>query len=150
MKQIELTKGQYAAVDDEDFERLNQYKWCTDGRYAIRREGPRPGIVLFMHKEVLNTTDTVDHINESTYDNRKSNLRFATKAQNSMNRGLQGNNTTGFKGVSQSKGKFQAYIKYEGKKINLGTFVEATDAARAYDTKARELFGAFAKPNFPL
>lgn len=148
MREIILTKGKVAFVDDDDYERLNKFKWCTDGRYAIRREGARPGYVLFMHKEVLNTNEKVDHINEFTYDNRKENLRLATQAQNSMNRGLQVNSTTGYKGVSANKGRYQAYIKFQGKKINLGTYDTKEEAARAYDSKALELFGEFAKPNF--
>jgi hypothetical protein len=150
MRTIELTKDQVALVDEEDYEELAKYKWCTDGRYAIRREGPRPGYVIFMHKAVLKTAQTVDHINQNTCDNRKSNLRLASKAQNSMNRGLQANSTTGYKGVSTSKGKFQAYIKYCGRKVNLGTYTTKEEAASAYDKAAIEFFGEFAVLNFPL
>ena len=64
-----------------------------------------------------------------------------------MNRGLQSNSTSGFKGVSNCKGKWQAHIKLNGKKINLGTYVHKEVAARAYDKKAMELFGEFAVLN---
>ncbi len=150
MKEIQLTQGLVSQVDDKDFERLNQHRWCVSNKYALRREGPRPGVVKYLHKEVLQTDQVVDHINGDTFDNRKENLRLANKAKNSMNRLRQRNNTTGFKGVSICKGKYQAYIKKDGVKINLGTFLMPEDAAHAYDKAAIRLFGAFAEVNFPV
>lgn len=150
MKIIPLTQGKVALVDDDDYERLSQYCWCNANKYAIRREGPRNNrVTVWMHKDVLQTNETVDHIDNDTYNNQKSNLRIVDKSKNSMNRGLQSNNTTGFKGVSVSKGKFQAYIKFMGRKINLGTFDNPVQAALIYDAMARQLFGEFAQTNFP-
>ena len=102
----------------------------------------------------------VDHINGDTMDNRRSNLRVCSKGENGRNRKTQSkNNTSGFKGVSYiGKGPdminelsrpWQAYINYNKKRYYLGRFVTPEEAARAYDAKALELHGEFARLNFP-
>ena len=97
----------------------------------------------------------VDHINGDTTDNRFSNLREANQVKNGVNRGKPSNNTSGFKGVSwhkQGKGwAAQLGIRVDGarSKIHLGLFDTPEEAARAYDEKALELHGEFAKLNFP-
>ena len=93
----------------------------------------------------------VDHIDGDAMNNNVYNLRYATKPQNAVNRGLAKNNTSGYKGVSfykQSK-KWESYIGYKGKKIRLGLFDCKIEAAKAYDKKAYELYGEFAWLNFP-
>ncbi len=161
MKEIRLTQGKVALVDDEDFERINLNKWCAhkDGKsgkfYAVRNAKMiRPlRKTIYMAREVINAPDGigVDHIHfDDTLDNRKSNLRLATSAQNGWNRGKPANNTSGFKGVSwfaQTR-RWQAKIKLNGKSIGLGYFDSAESAARAYDESARKYYGEFAVTNF--
>ncbi len=94
--------------------------------------------------------DYVDHINGDTLDNRRENLRPATHQQNTWNRKLATNNTTGFKGVYRTPaGTFMAQICKDGHIHRLGTFPTAEAAGHAYDDAAVELFGEFAALNFP-
>jgi hypothetical protein len=154
---IPLTQGQNALVDAADFERIAKWNWCalwsTTGRsfYAARssREKPR-----FMHSMVrgMESDQRTDHRNGDTLDNRKENLRAATRSQNGANRGKQRNNSSGYKGIAWMRRikKWQASIHTNHRRIYLGVFDSKEDAARAYDTGAHEIFGEFAKLNFPL
>lgn len=101
MKEIKLTKGQVAIVDDEDFEELNKYKWhATKHRnafYARRANyGKRPHQV-YMHRQILEGVKIVDHINLNSLDNRRSNLRSVNPSQSCLNRNIK--NKSGFRGV---------------------------------------------------
>ena len=96
----------------------------------------------------LTRDDIVDHINQDPLDNRRQNLRLATRSQNAANLGPYANNTSGYKGVDFNRGKWRARITQDGVRYFLGTFDTAEDAARAYDQKALELFGEFASLNF--
>lgn len=155
MKTIQLTQGQVALVDDGDFERLSQHKWCASwnhyGFVAVRR---RPGGgKIFMHREIMNAPDgvDVDHRNRKTLDNIRRNLRLATRSQNMMNGGAKDTpgRTSIFKGVYRrtATGPWIAKIKKDGKAKHLGSFDREKDAAAAYDKAARELFGEFACTN---
>lgn len=158
MKKIKLTKGMYAKVDDEDFETLNKMKWLALGYnkkcYAARNgkmvNGCRDSIIL-MHRAIMGDKKGVhyDHINGDTMDNRKENLRVATLSQNMMNRKSNKGSSSQYKGVSWYKngGKWRAYIKLNKKLIALGYYSKEEDAALAYNKKAIELFGEYAKLN---
>jgi hypothetical protein len=92
-----------------------------------------------------------DHINHNTLDNRKANLRPATREQNAWNmRKKLGKHSSRFKGVSLLKGlnKWRARIGYNGRRISIGCYDEEESAARDYDRKAKELYGGYAKCNF--
>jgi hypothetical protein len=93
----------------------------------------------------------VDHKDGNGLNNQKNNLRLCSYSQNSQNSKRPSHNTSGYKGACWSKGsnKWQAYIKLNGKCIHLGYFTCLLKAARAYDLKAKELFGNFARLNFP-
>ncbi len=153
-KRIKLSYGKYAIVDAEDYDRLSQYKWCAvqKPRTCYAKTFDLDGAILSMHRVVANAPKGlfVDHINHNGLDNRKSNLRLCTKKQNNRNLRPYGK-TSRYKGVHWDKGsnKFRAKITYNGKSIHLGRFVNEDDAAKAYDKKARELFGEFAYLNFP-
>lgn len=153
-KQIQLSKGLVALVDDEDFEWLSEFKWCVnDENYAIRNvQKNGKWTTTRMHRDVLNAPDfmQVDHVNCNPLDNRRCNLRLATNSQNQRNRGSNKNNKSGFKGVSWrvSRQKWLAQIEIDGKGKHLGYFDTPEDAAQAYDKAARELHGEFAKTNF--
>lgn len=148
MKLIRLTRGLSAKVDDSDFESLSRHKWCADHKgYAIRRKGSAQ---VYMHKEILSAPESfqVDHINQDKRDNRRSNLRIASKAENNRNRPIQANNKSGFKGVGLSRrGKWEAHIKVSGKQIHLGTFNTPRQAADAYNRAALENYGEFSRLN---
>lgn len=148
---LPLTQGKYAIVDTADYEWLNKWRWyaakCGNRYYAKRIEYPQ----VLMHRLVCNTPkgyDT-DHIDGITLDNRKGNLRQCTKAENQMNREKTKVNKFGEKGIRQRKSgqKWSAQITYQGKAIHLGSFSSKEQAARAYDVKATELFGEFARLN---
>lgn len=85
----------------------------------------------------------IDHVNNSTGDNRWANLRAATQAQNNANCRVR--SSTGFKGVYRYGKRFASFARYNGKSIYLGTFSTAAEASNAYVSKARELFGEFAR-----
>ena len=92
----------------------------------------------------------VDHKSRNSLDNRFSNLRLATQAQNTANRSFT-KNDTGFKGVHKARnGRFRAIITVRGRRINIGTFDTAAIAATHYDQKAIEVFGSFAATNQDL
>ncbi len=157
-KQIPLTQNKFALVSDEDFEYLSQYKWAAffNGRkwYAVRHSSRRLGRrrTIYMHRVITNVSNDleVDHINGDGLDNRRENLRIATRWQNAANRGTDKTNTSGFKGVwwdSHAK-KWAATVHIKNERIYLGLFNSAEDAARAYDTESRKHLGEYAYPNF--
>ena len=90
----------------------------------------------------------VDHINGYKLDNRKCNLRPCEPRQNKCNTPLRRDNTTGYKGVYASRGKYRAQLRNGNKHHYLGSFGSPVEAARAYDKAAREHFGEFAQVNF--
>jgi hypothetical protein len=155
MKEIPLTQGEVARVSDHRFDYLKQYRWFPkrEGNtiYARRQEGNK---TIFMHCEIMNASDDVevDHWDGDGLNNVDENLRVCTGSQNQANRKLNSNSTSGFKGVSLTgnsyKNRYKAEIRVSGKKIYLGSFETKEDAARAYDTAAKELFGEFARTNF--
>lgn len=159
-REIPLTRGMVALVDDEDFERVAQYKWTTYKAkrtrtfYAYRTinvHGRRT--CLFLHRFLLDAPKglKVDHVNGNGLDNRRENLRFATTAENVRSSARASNNTSGFKGVSWHKHdrKWEANITFNGKRRYLGSFTCPIEAAKVYDAAAREQFGDFARVNFP-
>jgi hypothetical protein len=152
MKEIKLTQGKVAIVDDEDFEELNKVKWYAykGGRtfYAVRSP-IRGKPVIRMHRVLLPEARFVDHIDHDGLNNTRANLRAATSAQNSANsRKPQKPGHSKFKGVTKHPhGKWQAQIKADGKYRYLGLFDTEEAAAKAYDDAAHRLFGEFACAN---
>jgi hypothetical protein len=151
---IQLTQGKLALVDDEDYDWLNQWKWCFHDGYATRRN--LKNTTLRMHRLIMDPPNgmDIDHANGNGIDNRRFNLRVCTRAQNVMNSIVRSDNKSGFRGVSWHKvqKKYVAYIyltKFgKPKQMRLGNFYDAVDAAHAYDEAARQLFGEFARTNF--
>jgi hypothetical protein len=117
---------------------------CVDGkRYAAHR-------LAWFYIHGSWPTDLLDHDNTNGIHNAISNLRLANKSTNGANRGLNKNNTTGFKGVSVKRNRFISRIKVNKTHIHLGCFLESKDAAQAYDFAAVQHFGQFALTNKSL
>ena len=142
MKRIKLTGNKFALVDDQDFEILNQYKWRADKDgntyYAVRGIWKDNKVFrLFMHREILDLKykdgKITDHINRNGLDNRKSNLRIVSKAENCRNHGGHSDNTSGHTGVSWHKviKKWQSQIRAGGEKICLGYYNNINNAIEA-------------------
>ena len=157
-KEIKLTQGKVALVDDNMFEYLSQWKWyvykCGNKFYAARNIKISKGKIrlILMHRFITDNKNTkmhTDHINGNGLDNRIINLRICTHSQNSINRGAPINNKTGYKGVSYDKksNKFKAQIRVNKKNITLLTTNNLIDAARAYNQAAQKYHGEFAKLN---
>lgn len=149
---IVLSRGEYALVDLQDYELLSTVKWSClvpngTHKYAVRMDGSK---YVYMHRVIMEAEPgtLVDHINGNTLDNRRENLRFATKSQNSIN-------SSKNRGVSLYKGgwfrarkkPWVAEIHKDGVKYHLGFYETETDAALAYNKKVVELFGDFAVEN---
>lgn len=157
MKFVALTAGAVAIVDDADadlallrwyFHRDNRHGTGYAARNAPEVNG-RAGPKEFMHRAIarrmgFGDADQVDHVNGNRLDNRRSNLRPATCAQNARNRAAA--NRWGLKGVSRrSNGKWQARITVDGYTRSLGHFGTASEAADAYARAAAELHGEYAR-----
>jgi hypothetical protein len=159
-RRIRLIEGKFAIVDPADFYRFNSFIWLTCGSngnpYAARLIRMRTGWLktVVMHKEILDAPPGlyVDHRNTNSLDNRRANLRLATPSQNCCNSRRDKSHThSRFRGVSFNKraGKWYSSIRFTGKRIWLGLFVNEIDAAKAYDNAAREYHKDFARLNFP-
>jgi HNH endonuclease/AP2 domain len=155
MKEIPLSDGSVALVDDDDYEWASQFSWSANGNgYAVRgvHIGNRKYRKIYLHREIIGAKkgQKVDHINGNKLDNRKENLRLATPAQNAMNIGLRRNNTSGLKGVrfEERRDKWRAEIKVNYKNVFLGYFDNKFDAAKAYNDAAIKYHGEFARLNY--
>lgn len=149
-REIPLTKGFVALVDDSDYQRVNAFKWCVStgnkgGTYAVRREGRA---IIRMHRAILDAAAgmLVDHINGDTLDNRRANLRLCDHATSALNRRGYGKF---LKGVERKRNRFRARISIGGRLTYLGWFSTEVEAGMAYDEAARRLHGQFARLNFP-
>lgn len=159
MKQIPLTQGQFALVDDEDYDELSKHNWSavfpknSVTYYAIRSDlssGKKKTVQ--MHRLILGAIGKpgfVDHKDGNGLNNQRSNIRLCTPSQNSQNKKKDSNCLSQFKGVHPMKnGKFRATIRIGGKSKSLGVYQNEESAAIAYDNAAKEYFGEFARLNF--
>ena len=150
MKYIKLTKDKFAIVNDEDYEKVNQHKWCYDCLdYAVRNKGQSKK--QRMQNFILNPPIgfIIDHINGNGLDNRRNNLRIATQSQNRANSIINKNNTSGHRGVYWYKpyNKWMVMIMVNYKQIFLGYHIDKLKAVRIYNKSAIKYFGEFAKLN---
>ncbi len=142
-------------IDTEDVNKLKKFKWCVFKRNKNRPYYPSTTVrgkthylanILMGFKS--NNRIMIDHIDRNPLNNQKSNLRICTVSQNGCNRGKNKNNTSGYKGVYlKPNGKWNAVIGTNGQYINLGTFSEKVDAARAYNDAALLYHGEFSYLN---
>lgn len=158
MKLIPLTQGQFALVDDEDYERISAFKWFavkSRGTYYARRNQwnskLKRDFTIPMHRVILNAAPgvEVDHRDNNGLNNQKHNLRNCSDAEQSANKSIAKNNKTGFKGVLWHKRDhvYEAGIRVNRKFIYLGRFDDPEQAAKVYDAAALSHFGEFAKTN---
>jgi len=150
VRRIPLGGGLYAYVDAPDYEWLSQYNWSFCNDYAARYAKGKP---IYMHREIMNTPENkvVDHIDRNRLNNCRSNLRNCTLPENTRNRTKCIGSSSQYWGVSYGKRsqRYSSGIKFAGKSLWLGYYDDDEEAARAYDRKAVELFGEFARLNFP-
>ncbi len=153
-RRIKLTKGRYAIVDPEDYQKLSQDDWQlfeTENKkcYAARIEGIK---IEYMHRQIMNAPkgSIVDHRDHEGLNNTRDNLRFATRSQNSCNRKRLNYGSSKYRGVCRGNecNKWRAYISFNGQRKYLGYFENEEDAAKAYDEAAKIYHGEFAVLNF--
>ena len=142
--------GYIILVDDEDGYLLRQWNWYihkTKHTFYVRGYpiGNRKGGLFYMHKIILGNVGEVDHENGNGLDNRRSNIRIATRSQNNANRYTVQSRSSQSKGVhwESSTGRWRAEITKDGVRYRLGRFNSQEEAAIAYHRKAQELFSEF-------
>lgn len=145
-KLIPLSNGKFTKVDNEDFEKLKDINWYfSKTGYADNRKLGK------LHRYVMKVSDNmfIDHINGDKLDNRRSNLRICSVQENNCNVDSRKGSSSHFKGVSFNKlsSKFEAYITHKGFREHLGLYDNEQEAALAYNKRAIELHGEFARLN---
>lgn len=148
------SSGEEFWFDLEDYDKIKDYCWSVNSSgYIIASDIKNDGKIIKIYRLITDCPSDfdVDHIHgkESRYDNRKENLRIATRSQNNMNKGLQSNNTSNITGVSWHKGinRWQAYITINRKRIYLGAFTSFDKAVNARKQAEEKYFGEFSYDN---
>lgn len=144
-----IVDNQEVIIDDEDAKFFMENRWNITNGYVRKLASGRTK-TRYLHQFISGIYDgRVDHINRNRLDNRKENLRRATHSQNLANRGLQSNNTSGYKGVRfrAERGTYEARIKVTGVELFIGSYKTAVEAAQAYNQRALIEFGEFANLN---
>lgn len=143
------SSGDKFLFDLEDFAKISKYTWCSDrdGYIISNLQVDGKHKTIKMHRIIMNPSkdEQVDHINHIEWDNRKSNLRICSNMQNNWNKNITKANKSGYKGIwfRKERNRWVAEIKCNGKKHYIGMFKTAEEASKAYEQKAKELFGEF-------
>ena len=158
MKEIKLTQGKIALVDDADFERVSAIDWHArkeykvDGSFYAGKSMKIDGKwrTVFLHRFILGNVPKgklVDHIDGNGLNNQRSNLRICNMSENMCNRRVNKNSTSGLKGVSWSKraGKWISRIRKNSEIINLGVFTDKFEAHQAYVAACNKYHGEYAR-----
>jgi hypothetical protein len=138
-------------IDDDMADEILQYKWSVQSRrhgiyFATKIKGPNgKNKVLFLHRFIMGNPKgkMVDHKLGNHFDNRRENLRICENPENSRNAKIPRTNTSGYKGVTKRGNKWEANIKFDGRRIYLGRYETVEEAAMVYEKKAKELFGEY-------
>lgn len=144
------SNGDSFILDRQDYKVAWQHRWFIDSKGYAKTNVL--GATVEFSRLVLSVDErtVVDHINRDTRDNRRKNLRSASREQNACNEIVRVTNQSGYKGVSLHRsGKYRADIGVNGKIVYLGLFSTKEDAAHAYDEAARKYHKDFARVNFP-
>lgn len=153
MKEIPLggRVGGIALVDDEDYARLNVYKWCVAGNGYVMRGKTVALPHSYLHRAILDAPKgvQVDHKDGNPLNNQRSNLRLCTSSQNSSHSMTVRNRKSKYRGVTLHQGKYRARATIGIKQIFIGYYDTEEDAARAYDAVVQKQVGEFAILNFP-
>jgi hypothetical protein len=157
MREVALHNGLVAIVDDHDWPLVNDFNWFATRRqqadeawYAICNEGG----TVYMHRLILGAGrgQMVDHVDGDGLNNRRANLRFCNRRQNNLNRRTQNIGACPYRGVefdARRPKPFRAVVWNGGKRTYLGHFTTGEEAAQRRDDAAREMYGEFARLNFP-
>lgn len=156
-KLIPVNTGNFAIVDDEDFEELSKRSWFNAGSCGLYAAARIDGKNVFMHRIIVKAEKpfVIDHINNNSFDNRRSNLRICLGKENQMNlrKTLAAKTdrvtTSKYKGVSfrSDRKRWTAYVGTGKGRWCLGCFSTQEEAALAYNKAAVERWGEFAKVN---
>lgn len=154
LKEISLTQGKIALVDDVDFDCVNKHRWAArKSRHLYYAQSKIDGKNVSLHAFLLNPPSNVDidHIDGNGLNNQRSNLRICSHMENMANQKRHSDSKSPFKGIWRAAhcDRWAAQLVFNGKKVYLGVYKNPADAALAYDKKAKELFGPFARLNFP-
>lgn len=148
------TKGDEFYFDLEDYDKIKDYCWTIQNNGYVTAYCPTTMNRILLHRLIMNCDNNnlyIDHIhgNKTRNDNRKSNLRTATPSQNTMNKPLLKNNTSGVTGVSwnKRKGKWESYITIDDKRKGLGYFSNFDDAVAARKDAEEKYFGEYSYDN---
>lgn len=141
--------GGECLIDEQDYKLVSQYTWRVNQfGYAEASIGNKN---IRMHRFIMNAQKghMIDHANCDRLDNRRMNLRFVTHRENAMNKSLNSNNTSGYKGVSWNNHakSWSVHIQLDGKKKTLGYRKDKHDAAKLYNDAAMAEFGQYASLN---
>lgn len=161
---INLGKGRVCVIDEADLTLIKPYEWRSNGRYAhgfipIGKNGMKRGIIrtnksrVWMHRLIMGAKDTdpeVDHIDGNGLNNSRSNLRFASRSQNSANSKDKPRKLTPYRGLGKNHSGWMAKITVNYTQIYGGTYKHEYNAAQAYNFLAEEYFGQFARFNTPI
>jgi hypothetical protein len=149
---IPLTQGKFALIDEADFERASQFRWCAARTGTIwYAQSWQNGRTMYLHRYLMEATKDieVDHVNGDGLDNRRENLRLASHRQNLANQKINARNRSGYHGVSLATNQKTVAWRARIGTHFCGSFPTAEEAARARDAKALEVYGEFARLNFP-
>ena len=154
-KNTDLNGNNYFYFDIEDYDKIKIYNWYFEkerGYIVTEKRINKKRTTIRLHRLITGLEDKdlfIDHINHNKYDNRKINLRIVTKSQNSQNRKIQSNNTTGYPGVywDNDREKWTSYIKKDGNSKRIGRYKTFEEAVAARKEAENNYFGEYSYNN---